>query len=219
MRASESLISNKEKRQLFDNACKPIEKEHCVKKSSYARWTTREGYLFIIDTLFVPQDNQIFLELKVKPLYVDDLLWKILGYELPIRPFSLRIMGCDHVVSIPIFKTSWIINAVTGYDDISLSLKLQEIYKEIEFHIAAFLKENPIADKYFFFDKNWHDQMLPMMMLCHQNKYLNALDLVNDEIDKGKSGGIVFKMPDGSEKTAYQFVKEYCLKHINSQNV
>lgn len=33
MRASESLISNKEKRRLFDSACKPIEKEHCVKKA------------------------------------------------------------------------------------------------------------------------------------------------------------------------------------------
>lgn len=212
----EMIIPNKEKSRLFDNACKLIEKEHCVKRSSYARWTTREGYLFIIDTLFVPQNNQFFLELEVKPLYVDDLLWEILGYELPIRPFSLRIMGCDHIVAVPIFKTSWMIDGDTGYADTSLSLKLQEIYKEIEFHIAAFLKANPIVDKYFFFNKNWHDQMLPMMMLCHQNKYRNALDLVNDEINKGNSGGIVFKMPDGTEKTAYQFVQEYCLKHLNS---
>lgn len=214
-----SKYTNKEKYTIVNNISKQIEKEYNTKRSDYARWITRNGYLFNLDFLLDPKTNILHFKLEVKPIYVDDLLWEMFGYEKPLRPFSLRIMGGNAVTSVPIFECKWNINGDTGYDDSNLISLYKQIYSTIGTCISEFLKEHPNSDEYYYQNPKWTDQMLPILILCHQHKYNHALSLLYEEMDKGRTGGTTFYMPDNSKKTAYQFVLEYCIKHINSQSV
>lgn len=214
-----SKYSNKEKYSILNNISKQIEKEYKTKRSDYARWITRNGYLFNLDFLLDPKINILHFQLEVKPIYVDDLLWEMLGNVKPLKPFSLRIMGCNAVTSVPIFECKWNIDGDSGYDDSNLRLLFEHIYSTIDSYITEFLKIYPNSDEYYYHNKEWTDQLLPILILCHQHKYKQALSLLNEEMAKGHTGGATFYMPDSSQKTTYQFVLEYCLKHINSQNM
>ncbi|MCM1491120.1 MAG: hypothetical protein NC095_09895 [Muribaculum sp.] len=214
-----SKYTDKEKFDIINNVTKQIEKNYGVKRSSYARWKTKEGYLFNLYFFFNVKMDRISFVLEVKPIYVDDLLWEILGFEKPLKPFSLRIMGGNAVTSVPILECKWNINGDAGYEESNLISLYQQIYSTIDTYISEFLEEHPNPDEYYYHNPEWTNQMLPILIQCHKHKYRQALSLLKEEMAKGNTGGTTFYMPDNSQKTAYQFVLEYCLKHINSQNV
>ncbi|MDO4335576.1 MAG: hypothetical protein Q4C37_07105 [Bacteroidales bacterium] len=211
-----SIYSDREKFQKIDALSKPVEKKFNFKRSSWARWTTRDGYLFNADVSLNPKEDILFFELEVKPIYVDDLLWKIYKYKRELKPFSLRILGVDAVMSVDILKSQWRLDGDEGYAESSLTSALEHIYTIIEEAIRRFLKEHPNADTYYYYNERWTDQMLPILMLCHQHKYDAALSMLNEEISKGRNGGVVFYMPDDTQKTSFQFVKEYILNQQQS---
>ncbi len=214
---AKSIYKNSEKRKFIDNISKQIEKEYGIKRSGYARWITIDGYLFNINSLLNPVENFLHIELEVKPLYVDDLLWEILGYGNTIKPFSLRITGCDAVTNVTICKLKWNIVGDEGYSESNLTSLYRQIYTTLENHINKFLKNHPCADDYYYYNNNWTNQILPILMLCHQHKYRQALSIIKEEMSKGRAGGVVFDMPDNTEKTTYQFMQDYCLSQINSK--
>ncbi len=211
-----SIYRISEKEKFVEKVRKRIENEHNIRHSYWARWTIRAGYLFWIDYFFNPKENIIFYNLKVKPIYVDDLLWKIYGYKDKIKPFSIRIMGGDAVTSIPIYESKWIIDGDDGYSESRLITLFEEIYSDIEKNIDIFLKDNPDANDFYYYNKEWSDQTLPILMLCHQQKFHEALSMVNEEMTKGRTGRTDFHMPDGEKKSSYEFVKDYCIQHIDS---
>lgn len=157
-----------------------------------------------------------FFDLKVKPIYVDDLLWEIYKYKRELKPFSLRILGVDAVMSVDILKSQWRLDGDEGYAESSLTSALEHIYTIIEEAIRRFLKEHPDADSYYYYNERWTNQLLPILMLCHQHKYNAALSMLTEEISKGRNGGVVFYMPDDTQKTSFQFVKEYILNKLQT---
>lgn len=209
-----SIYTNKEKETIVKNVTRPIEKLFKIKRSGWARWITKNGYLFYLDFFFVADENRISLELCVKPEYVDDLLWKILEFSKPLQPYSLRIMGGLAVSFVEIFKTKFNINGDEGYDESNLASLYTEIFTNINQEIDKFLHIHPNADKFYYHNKKWTDQTLPIMILCHNHKYEKALIMLNKEMAKGHTGGTDFLMSDGSWKCVYKFVKEYCLKQL-----
>lgn len=143
----------------------------------------------------------------------------MLGFEKPLKPFSLRIMGGNAVTSVPILECKWNINGDSGYEESNLISLYQQIYSTVDTYISEFLEKHPNSDDYYYHNKDWTNQLLPILILSHQHKYKLAISMLNEEMAKGHTGGTTFYMPDNSQKTTYQFMLEYCLKHINSQNV
>lgn len=214
-----SIYTVREKEKLISEASKSVEKEFGVKRSSYARWICRDGYLFDISFYENCKDNSILCNLYVKPIYVDDLLWQII-YKKELRPFSLRITGGLAVPEIQLkYYYGWKINGDEGYEQTELIRLYREIYNEITCEINNFIRKNPDVNNFYYHNPEWHNNLLAILILCHQQKYSQALAMTQEDINKGETGGTTFIMSDESEKTTLEFVREYCLERIEAKCV
>ncbi|MDE6368866.1 MAG: hypothetical protein K2K94_06475, partial [Muribaculaceae bacterium] len=64
-------------------------KKFGYKQSDYINWKIKDGYFFCLDTLHI-----IYTELRVKPIVIDDLYWKIIYPDQKKKlPESLRGNG------------------------------------------------------------------------------------------------------------------------------
>lgn len=211
---SNSIYTSKEKEKLISEATKSVEKEFGVKRSRYARWICKNGYVFDIFFTEDVKENKIFCELSVKPIYVDDLLWYVI-YKKELRPFSLRLTGGLAVTSVTLKDfEGWEINGDEGYQPSEIIKLYRYIYASIYKEIDSFLKKNADVDKFYYFNSNWSNILLTILILSHQQKYTQALYMTEKEIAMGKSGGCTFIMPDGSEKTTFEFIREYCMEQL-----
>ena len=174
----------------------------------------KDGYIFDIAFSEYVDDNLISCILSVKPIYVDDLLWYII-YKKELRPFSLRITGGLAVTQIRLKEFyDWEINGDEGYEQAELVKLYRNIYSSISGEVEKFLKTNPDVEKFYYYNPVWYDNILAILILCHQQKYAQALAMTEKEITMGKSGGCTFIMPDGNEKTTLEFVREYCTEKL-----
>lgn len=214
-----SLYKHSEKYKFVEDISKKFETRYGIKRSSWARWKCIDGYLFYFDYLLNPTDDIIFYSLYVKPIYVDDLLWEILGFKLPIKPFSLRITGGNRVSGVSLFNSKkWIIDGDIGYNEDNLSKLYDQIYSTIEQEINTFLKENTVSDKFFYFKPGSNDKMLSILTLCHHQKFEEALEITENELKRNHLSGNIYFMPDGTYKHTYDFIREYCHKKIKGDN-
>lgn len=216
---SKSKYSHKEKTKKLDIASKLIEKKYKIKRIRFNKYIAKDSYVFDLFFNMPTETNTIQCYLGVKPLYADDLFWKILGRTDEIKPFSLRVDGGIAVPSICIGKFDWRINGDPGYEESNLVGLFDTIYSTIMQKIDAFIKENPDADRYApILDKN-KVELINLLILCHQHKYQEVLELVDRELSNGNKGVYQWYMPDGSFKGAYDYIKSYCLNQLKTTEV
>lgn len=216
---SKSKYSDKEKLKMLDITSKQVEKEYKIKRIRFNKYTAKDSYIFDLFFNMATKTNTIRCYLSVKPLYVDDLFWKILGKSDEIKPFSLRVDGGIAVPSICIGKFDWQINGDAGYEESNLKGLFDTIYSTIMQKIDTFIKVNPDADRYApILNKN-KVELIDLLILCHQYKYGEALDLVNKELSNGNKGVYQWYMPDGSFKGAYDYIKSYCQDQLKTDGI
>lgn len=198
------------KQDLIDQTIKIVEKKYGIKKSGWARWITKAGYIFEISNIFNADENALIYNIFVKPIYVDDLLWEIIGYEKEIRPFSLRINGGLAVSGILMFNHKWHIDGDSGYTQENLISMFDSIYSEILSLICEFIDKYPDPNTYYNEDINDSNRLITILMLCHNNRFKEVVDIIGKEVAEHKLSGLIFEMPDGNWKDAYTFIIDYC---------
>lgn len=72
-------------------------------------WTVRGEVLFILNPWLItpPRDDRAYLKAscEAKPLFMDDLLWDILGFEEnKSAPMSLRVNGAFALPGVPVYE-------------------------------------------------------------------------------------------------------------------
>lgn len=213
-----SKFSDTEKQKMLNIASKQIEKKFKIKRIRDSKYIVKEGYIFDWYFNFAAETNVIYCYLSVKPIYVDDLFLRIIGITDEIRPFSLRVDGGNAVPPICIEKFQWQINGDAGYEESNLECLFDNIYSSIIQRSDAFIKENPNADLYTpIIVNNGKIELIDLLILCHQHKYGEVINLANEELSKGNKGGYQWYMPDGTFKGAYDYIKSYCLNQLKSK--
>lgn len=216
----QSRYSGTEKQKMLNVASKQIEKKFKIKRIRDSKYIVKEGYIFDWYFNFAAESNIIYCYLSVKPIYVDDLFLRILGIPDEIKPFSLRVDGGNVVPSICIEKFQWQINGDSGYEELNLECLFDTIYSTIIQRTDAFIKENPNADLYIPIILNKGKiELIDLLILCHQHKYSEVLNLTDEELSKGNKGVYQWYMPDGTFKGAYDYIKSYCLNQLKSNGI
>lgn len=212
---SKSKYSGAEKLKMLNIVSKQIEKKFKIKRIRDSKYIVREDYIFDWYFNFTAETNVICCYLSVKPIYVDDLFLKIIGITEKIKPFSLRVDGGNAVPSVCIEKIQWQINGDEGYEESNLECLFYNIYSTIIQRTDAFIKENPNADLYTPIIVNKGKiELIDLLILCHQHKYREVLNLANEELSKGNKGVYQWYMPDGTFKGAFDYIKSYCLNQL-----
>lgn len=184
----------------------PLLKPYGFKKVGGFVWKTEGDLLFdmcpLIQTPIGSDKAVLGVSYGVKPMFVDDLLWDILGFEENKRaPVSLRVNGAFAVNSVPFDKQRYILDTLeTG----ELEAHLKEALEHFSQSIAA---AGPDGLSWFYeieakTERYWQSEVMRLMLLLHDGKrdeafeYVMQHQLTNFIVD-GKSLG--------------ELAAEYCL--------
>ena len=185
---------------------KPLLKPYGFKTVGGYVWKIEGDLLFrmvpLINTPINGDKAVLSVTYGVKPTFVDDLLWDVLGFEENKQaPASLRVNGAFTVQSVAFEKQQYTLNALEVEE---FEAHLKDAMEHFSQTIAA---AGPDGLSWFYGieakkERYWHSEVMRLMLLLHDGKRDEALEYVRqnqlrDFIVDGKSLG---------EKVA-----EYCL--------
>lgn len=183
-------------------------KKYKFKKKDFMIWYNKKDLFFdlLIDVSVFPDGKCYCTALeKVKPLWLDDLLWDLLKMESnKAEALSLRTIGAFTVSGSEIFEDRFEI----------IEWTVEELESKIEVCLEHFYKSvyrSTIDDFYKNIEaSSYQSDLRKSLSLVYNQKYQDVLDNLN----LNENGG--FKNGDISINSA---IKEYCEKQLSDLNL
>lgn len=179
-------------------------KKYKFKKRAYMIWYNSND-LFFANHIYVCETIDggcnCGYDIEVKPLWIDDLLWKCLDMEGNIKePISLRSTGAFTVMGAKIHSgfnrmKEWTIEEL----ELLVDQYLDKFYEVIQV--------TTIEDFYSNLNKNsYHEELRVALTLVHDEKYQEALDYLSTK-GKGSFCNGNLWINDG--------IREYCRNRMD----
>lgn len=205
----------KEIEKIANNIRKTISKTYGFKQSGYINWKIKDGYFIYLDTLHI-----IKTELKIKPVYLDDLYWKIIYPHKKTKfPDSLRGNGQLSYLSEKIWEEWFPKNLKTDFSSEQYEQIITDVFHKAETEINSFLQKypQPIFFGQYMIDNNRSSILSEVLVLINDKKFQEASQLARICIKKEPHVLNSYKMEDMTIKSEYEFILEYCLKRIQEK--
>jgi hypothetical protein len=181
-------------------------KAYKMKKKDYMIWYSKND-LFIecmIDVRETVDDRCCCsIRVKIKPLWIDDLLWDCLHMDNnKTEPLSLRAVGAFTVSGVEVYLDydylkEWTSEEMESYVDLYLE-KFNQIMNEVT-----------IDDFYAHIsDQPYHEELRVSLSMTYNAQYQEAIEYLKD-----KGEGIFCN----KGLWIHDAIKEYCKKRMNKQ--
>lgn len=179
-------------------------KHYHLKKKDYMLWFQKDDlFLDCFIRIGASVDHRCICSTseKIKPLWIDDLLWDFLNMPGNKKePLSLRAIGAFTVSGVDVYKESgelknWEISELEAYVD----QYLEHFYQTIQ---------SVTLDAFYqgISDSSYHEELRVSLSLIHEKKYKEVLDYLSDK-DQG-----IFCNRD---VWIHDAIKEFCRKQVN----
>ena len=199
-----------------------IGRSYKYKQSDYINWKIRDGYFFCLDTYlyYNTKTHCMRHELSVKPLYIDDLYWKIIYPHREMKlPDSRRGNGILSHLKENIWKekTPEILN--TKFKVEEFEQIISDIFLKAEQEISAFLRKYPHPDLFgdFLAENGGGCALNNILILINQGGFAEAAQLTKERIAANRGVTNVYVISEGEnrqEKNEFEFILEYCQTKI-----
>lgn len=198
-----------EKEKIIKDVKRAIGKKYGYKQHDYINWKIKDGYFFCLDTLHV-----VCTRLEVKPVYMDDLYWKIIYPHKDTKlPDSLRGNGTLSYLGKKIWEKRFPEELDMNFTTELCEQIWEDVYRKAEEEVESFLKKYPHPSDFpRFIEGNEKTPVLTQMLIkIYEGKYEEVYRMAKGYIDQGKIGSQVWVMEDGTDKGEYEFILDYCL--------
>ena len=191
-----------------------IGRSYKYKQSDYINWKIKDGYFFCLDT-YLYYDTKTHCmrhELSVKPLYIDDLYWKIIYPHREMKlPDSRRGNGILSHLKENIWKekTPEILN--TEFKVEEFEQKISDIFLKAEQEISAFLRKYPHPDLFgdFLAENGGGCALNNILILINQGGFAEAAQLTKERIAANRGVKNVYVISEGEnrqEENEFEFI-------------
>ena len=195
-----------------DEIRRRLSKQYGFKQSSYINWKIKDGYFFCLNTLHV-----VHTQLEVKPLFMDDLYWKIIyyGHKEMKFPDSLRGNGILALLSEKIWEESFPEGLRTDFNAEQYEQIMSNAFLKAETEIDSFLRKYPHPNlfKQFMSDNNRSKILTQLLVLINDEKYEEASQLAKRHIEN-KPHFLCEYVIENIKKNEYEFILDYCLEKM-----
>lgn len=184
---------------------KNVGREYGFRQSSYINYIVLSGYFFCLSPTHF---NGVCLE--VKPLYVDDLWWQILGISEVRMPMSLRGTGALALQAQELASYEAVTSDWRCVDEETLKGVWCRVFGDAFQKIQSFLEKNPEAE-FFVPDEARimdRDRLFYLMTLLHRGR----LEEVVTILDEAKRNGHICSNQINSQDS-YAYIRQWCEKN------
>ena len=198
-------------------ALKNIARQHGWRQSGYIEWRIESGYFI---SLYVVIAGYVLWEinLKIKPLFVDDLWWDVFNMSSnKNEPKSLRGTGAFAVNAPTIAKYDVIdFDHALDYSQVSIESKLEEVFQAIDKDIQVFLTKHPDPELFSPEDGGEYGRISPIYTLTmdlHAGRFDKVEDRIKDYRSRGISSGYCTQGPSKEVRDAFDYFIDWCHSH------
>lgn len=199
-------MTDKEYQKMVADARRSVSRKYGFRQSSYINFKIEGDFFFCL--YFLADEAR----LNVKPMYADDLWWKIWNAnENKKGPLSLRGTGAYSLSGQVL--SSYKITKVT--DKGELTDIIEGVFQNAKDAISKFITANPDANTYFPDESKMDydpDRLLYLMALIHNGKKDNALKIIK-EARKNKHRCIFHS---GMFSDSYTYIRRWCIREQSS---
>ena len=161
------------------------------------------GFLFEISTGVNKKKRQLFVRFSCKPYELDDLFWEITENQrlsngkrvngvFVIMPFQFSKIGPIDFDEVDIIIAEYLkMKAYFG------NYKADQFMAQCQSHNA------------WLFDRN---KVLKHLLLKHLISKDKLIKICDDFIEDQESGGFSYQQPDGTNKTFFEYYREYLMR-------
>lgn len=190
---------------------KNLGKEFNMKTISSSLYKKEGSFFFhsFVDVDYVDKEFILYGKVKVKPYLLDDVFWEVFdAEENKDAPDSLRVNGAYVApsISVEFFKV-----VLSEEDNLEEQCRdFMAVYDEI---IKSYLDN--VSDIDSFISKHSEEiqedvnKLMLVLLNILQDRYKDALIIVDNEIQLGNTGGFL-----ADSKSIFEFAKEYCEERI-----
>ena len=202
-----------------------VSKTYKYKQSDYINWKIKGGYFFCLNAALLYDRKTHFIcpVLKVKPVYMDDIYWKIIYPHREMKlPDSRRGNGQLSYLAENIWE-EWTPKTLhTEFSPEELERTMTDIFVKSEREIEAFLQKYPHPDLFgkFLAKNDFGCALSKILVLINKEEFIEAAQLAKESIAKKKGITNIYVMGEGEnrrEKSEFEFIWEYCQLKIGDK--
>ena len=202
-----------------------VSKTYKYKQSDYINWKIKDGYFFCLNAALLYDRKTHFIcpVLEVKPVYMDDMYWKIIYPHREMKlPDSRRGNGQLSYLAENIWK-EWTPKTLhTEFSPEELERTMTDIFVKSEREIEAFLQKYPHPDLFgkFLAENDFGCALSKILVLINKEEFIEAAQLAKECIAKKKGITNIYVMGEGEnrrEKSEFEFIWEYCQLKIGDK--
>lgn len=198
-------MNDKEYNKITADVRRNTSRKYGFRQSSYINFKAEGGYYFCM--YFLTDE----VRLTVKPMYTDELWWKIWdASENNKKPLSLRGTGA-YSLSGQVLASFEILQTI---DRSKLADCFERVFQDATAVISKFLTDNPNADIFYPDESKMDhdpDRLLYLIALVHNNRENEVLEII-EEARKNKHS-CMFR--SGMFGDSYTYIRRWC-KHKHS---
>jgi len=165
----------------FNKIVRPLVKPYGFRTSGGRIWS-KQGELLLIMHPVIGRTDKTFLHTTccAKPLFADDYLWDILGFEKSRRtPFSKRVTGDCAVQGVRFYSNDHLLHkSETEETERFLKEELERFSQHIQAvsadGLSWFRQMEAEQERY------WQCDVMRLILLIHQGKKDKALEYINE---------------------------------------
>lgn len=198
-------MTKKEFEKGINNSRKIVGNHFGYKKSGYVSYKIVNGYFFYILHLV-----DASIDLKVKPLYADDLWWDFFQMPENKKTLSLRGNGAFALSGELIGEYQTFVEDWTNYTEQDFEKIWASVFNKIEEEIANFISQNPSADRYMPPATNMRGDvsLTYLIALLHNHKEHKVVELIKEAQKNNRRSGMSTWIGD-EEIDGYSFILKY----------
>ena len=202
-----------------------VSKTYKYKQSGYINWKIEGGYFFCLNAALLYDRKTHFIcpVLEVKPVYMDDMYWKIIYPHREMKlPDSRRGNGQLSYLAENIWE-EWTPKTLhTEFSPEELERTMTDIFVKSEREIEAFLQKYPHPDLFgkFLAENDFGCALSKILVLINKEEFIEAAQLAKESIAKKKGITNIYVMGEGEnrrEKSEFEFIWEYCQLKIGDK--
>ena len=215
-------MKGREIEKIANDIRRAVGKTYKYKQSDYINWKIKDGYFFCLDAPLMYDRKTYFMhpELSVKPVYMDDMYWKIIYPHREMKlPDSRRGNGQLHYLAERIWKESTPKTLHTEFSAEEFERTMTDIFVKSEREIEAFLQKYPHPDLFgkFMAEDGFSCALSEVLILINEEKFTEAAQFAKERIAKNKGITNFYVIGEGEnrrEKSEFEFIWEYCQSKI-----
>ena len=215
-------MKGREIEKIANDIRRAVGKTYKYKQSDYINWKIKDGYFFCLDAslMYDRKTHIMHPELSVKPVYMDDMYWKIIYPHREMKlPDSRRGNGKLHYLAERIWKESTPKTLHTEFSAEEFERTMTDIFVKSEREIEAFLQKYPHPDFFgkFMAEDGFGYALSEVLILINEEKFTEAAQFAKERIAKNKGITNFYVMGEGEnrrEKSEFELIWEYCQSKI-----